>query len=122
MRNFTLTIATTLLAIVSAANAESSTTPTTEKQNAPSALGVATNAQAPAERLTYADFRRVHRLIESNYERLKSVRLASVRLAALQSHMSVDRVNHLFQRYAHENAEQYLANLKRSARGPSQNL
>jgi hypothetical protein len=112
MKKLTLTFATTFLAIACAANAkaESSTNSTTANQDASQTVRAEEKLQAPAEPLPYADFWRVKRQIDFSFQRLKSVSLP-----ALQCHMSVDRVNRLFKRYAHENAEKYLANLKRNS-------
>jgi len=104
MKKLTLTLATTLLAIACVANAENSTNSTTAKQDAAQTV-------RPAEKsLTYADFQMIKRQVDFRFQQLKSISLV-----AMQCHMTVDRANRLFERYAHQDAEKYLASLKRNS-------
>ena len=117
MKKLTLILTSTLLAIACVANAENCPSSTTVTNDSGKALRTTEIPQALSKPLTYVDFLRVKRHIDFNFQRL-----TSISPAAMQCHLSIDRVNQLFKHYAHEDAEKYLANLKRNSSAAASNF
>ncbi|HEY3856786.1 MAG TPA: hypothetical protein VGO67_20570 [Verrucomicrobiae bacterium] len=109
MKKLTLSLASALLAIACVANAENCVNSATAKNDSNKTVVSTETHPAPSRPLTSADFRLVKGMVDFNFQRMDSIRLV-----ALKCHMNVDHVNRLFNQYAHQDAEKYLANLKRN--------